>query len=171
MPLTVSSYSINHPAAFEGQLASASRATKISAMNKTGNIIPFGVAVFFDADDAQLGKTRSAALPSSSSELKNFCGVVLREVVNAFADDEEFGARPNRVFTALNDGEVYVKPLEDVAAGGDVFVRVAGDDLGKLCASAGSGETLSKKIPNAIWITSATAGQLAVAQFNRHGGQ
>lgn len=162
-------YSIDHDPAFEGQVGSGARVNRKSAFNASGKNIPFGAGVFYPADStkALVGKLRTADLPAEDADIKNFAGIALREVVHAFADGEEFGAKRGFAFTVVDDGDVYIKPVSDVVADTDVYVRVAGDDAGKFCSEAGEGETLSLKVPGAVWTATASAGQMVTVQLNR----
>lgn len=153
MGINLSSYGLNHGAAYAGMVADDQLANIISKVNGTSAVIPYGKIVFRDGIDA-------AKPGTSASTLADLLGVVVRELNRSYAPNEAFGAAVAKDMSVMTVGAIWVFTQEDVSPTDKVFVRVGATNVGDVAKSAGDAGTLSIEWPNAKFLTAAKAGEL-----------
>lgn len=153
MGINLSSYSLNHAAAFAGMVADDQLANIISKVNGTNAVIPFGKVVFRDGVDGMIPAT-------PASVLSDLLGVVVRELNRAYAPGEAFGAAVAKDGSVMTVGAIWVVAQEAVSPTDKVFVRVGATNTGDVAKSVGAAGTLSIEWPNAKFLTIAKAGEL-----------
>ncbi|EPT3120952.1 structural cement protein Gp24 [Pseudomonas aeruginosa] len=148
---------INHGAAYAGMVADGELSNAVSKLNKGTANIPFGLGVVSDGDDG-------AKLPTSASTAAQFIGVVKRELNRAYQANEAFGAVAKRDMSVETVAPIWVTARVDVAKDDPVYLVVGdgtGTNQGQFSNVVGAAATLAVLIPNAKWVSSASAGALA----------
>lgn len=159
-------YKTYHGRAFKGMPADLQLCNTVSRLNATGSNIPYGKGVVTD-DTAVTGDdtrdTLAIRLPvaGDTEAASIFNGVLMRELNQAFGENEAFGLQDKRTGTVVSTGVIWVMAVEDVAKDDPVFLRIGATDAGDFSNAAGTGATLSVEIPGAKWLNDATAGNLA----------
>lgn len=136
-----------HDKAYAGMVADLQLANRVSRLNSTAEVIPFGSPVQADTDPETMKPLASGGKAA---------GVVVRELVDVTYTDQAHGVNAGKTGTVLTDGVIWVKAYEAVTAGGDVFGGVGADVKGYFCAAAGSAGTEAVQITNAKYLDSAT---------------
>lgn len=154
---------INHKSAYAGMVADLQLSNTVSKLNKSTTVtIPWGYGVVSDGDDG-------AKLPVSASTAANFVGVVRRTLNRAYPDGATVGAVPQYDFDVVTSGAVWVTARVAVAKDDPVYVVVGdgtGTNQGQFSNVVGAAATLAVAVPDAKWLTAATAGQLAKISLN-----
>lgn len=148
---------INHAAAYAGMPADAELYNHVSKLNTGSANILYGYGVVSDGD-------QGAVLPTNTSTAANFIGVVVRELNRAYAPNENFGAPVDRDMTVRTAGPIWVTARVAVAKDDPVYLVIGdgtGTNQGQFSNEAGTGPTAAVLIPNAKWVSSAGAGDLA----------
>lgn len=151
--IIASTYELNHAKAYAGMVADNELSNIISKLNPTDDTIPYGKAVFAINEN-------EAGLPTDASTADEFVGVAVRELNRAYMDNQAFGAVPNKDFSVLTVGVIWVTAAEAVTARAPAFVRVGSTGTGDFAAAAGADATLAVAIPNAKFVSDAAAGEL-----------
>lgn len=154
MAIIVTSYGLNHDAAFTGMVADGQVANIVSKINDDTATVAYGKGVVRNGE-----KGFKAATADSTGD--NFVGVLVRELNRAYTDDATFGAPVDRPASVLTAGVVWVTVAENVAVGDAAFLRVGTTQTGDFAKTAGESATLSVAIPGAKFLTAASAGGLA----------
>ena len=136
-----------HDKAYAGMVADLQLANRVSKLNTTDAVIPFGAPVQADTDAGSMKPLASGGTA---------VGVVVRELVDVTYPNQPHGVNVGKTGTVLTDGVIWVKAYEAVTAGGDVFGGVGTDVKGYFCAAAGSAGTEAVQIANAKYLDSAT---------------
>lgn len=152
--ILTTAYGLNHGPAWAGMVADGQLDNAVSKLNNDTVTIPYGKGVVADGETG-------AKLPTSASVAGDFVGVALRELNRSYTAADTFGAVMDKDFSVLTVGTIWVTVAEAVVARDPVFLRVGATQLGDFCKSAGSAATLSVQIPNAKFLTAASAGGLA----------
>lgn len=151
-------YAINHPSAIAGMVVDAQLNNSVSKVNNTLAVVPYGVAVVRDTPD-------SFKLATPATVAKDIIGVLRRELNRATVSGGSEGALPAYDATVLTVGTIYVKVVGTVVAGDPAFVVIGNGTslgtVGRFSSAVGAADTLSVALPNAKFITGATAGNLA----------
>lgn len=137
-----------HDKAYVGMVADLQLANRVSRLNTTSAVIPFGTAV---QDDTDAGSMKPIASGGTA------IGVLVRELVDVTNPGSEQGVNVGKTGTVLTDGVIWVKAYEDVTAGGEVYAGVGSDVKGYFCAAAGSDGTEAVQIAGAKYLDAATA--------------
>lgn len=135
-----------------------------------GQQIPVGVHVVMDERSDNNGPDIPVRLPRASADITG--GLAIGCVMYDQAREEFLNATPALAFRAntmipvRKCGRVWVKVEQAVTRGGAVYVRYAagGNGLGSYGASAGSSERAL--LPNAKYLSSASADGLALLDLN-----
>lgn len=151
MPIQTS-YTLTHGALYAGMLVSELPYSAFSKLNASGASIPYGTGVAADGADG-------IELPTSSSVAADFVGVVKREL-NRVHVGSDTGAIDDQDATVIGMGKIAVTLTSDVTARAPAFWRVGATNPGQFCAAVGTGATLSVAIPNAIFETAGTSGDV-----------
>jgi len=146
-------YSINHGEAYAGMKADQQLNNTVSTLNKGLVNIPFGKGIVSDGSDG-------GRLPDAASVAIDFMGVSMRELNRAIADGAALGAIPNRDFTVISFGAVWVVAATSVVKDDPVFLRVGSTNVGDFSNIAGSGVTLSIPLVNAKFLNAGAIGEL-----------
>ena len=141
---------LNHAPAFVGMVADLQLVNRVSRLNNTATVIPYGTAVEADA-------TEGTVKPFVSGK---FVGILIREMVDVTYDGKNFGLNPNQTGTFMTDGVIWVTAGETVAIGDDVFIGTGNDVKGMFTKQAGSSGTLAVALPNAKFLTAGNKGDL-----------
>ena len=153
---------INHDVAYAGMVADGEICNAVSKLNKGTVNIPFGYGVISDGDDG-------AKAPAAGTVAKSFIGIVKRELNRAYTAAEAVGAVAKMDMTVVTTGVVWATAFAAVAKDDPVFLIIGdgtGTNQGKLTNVAGATATLAIQIPNAKWVSTATAGALAKISLN-----
>jgi len=157
------SYSIDFQAAFAGLLADLNDYDSVSALLEGGAAIPFGVGLKRGASDD------GYVLPSAAGDIVT--GIAIhthaRDTIGFANLQSDAGVKPGQMFTLLRRGSINVKVEETVAAGDQVFVRIAagtGTQLGAFRKSADNNTAVIVK--GARFLSSALGGGIAKLSFN-----
>ena len=146
-------YSIDHAEAYAGMKADQQAYNTVSKVNKGATNIPFGKAIVSDGEDG--GKIAVGA-----SVAADFNGVAMRELNRAIADGDSLGAVPDRDFSVLTHGVIWVTVLDTVAKDAPVYMRVGATGIGDFSGIVGTGVTLGVLLPNVKFLTGGDAGDL-----------
>lgn len=149
---------IEHVAALVGMVADLQLLNTVSKLNESTTVtIPFGHGVVSDGDDG-------AALPGLGSVAADFIGIAMRELNRAIQDGDDIGAIPLRDLSVVTHGVVWVTANLAVTKDDPVWFIVSdgnGSNQGEFSNVVGAVATLAVLIPNAKWVSSAGAGDLA----------
>ena len=145
-------YAIDHNEAYAGMKADQQVNNTVSKLNKSAANIEFGKAIASDGEDG--GKLPLAVAANT------FVGVAMRELNRAIADGDALGAVPDRDFTVITHGAVWVTVLDTVAKDDPVYMRVGATDTGDFSGIVGAGVTLGVLLPNVKFLTGGDAGDL-----------
>lgn len=137
-----------HDKAYVGMVADLQLANRVSRLNTTSAVIPFGTAV---QDDTDAGSMKPLATGGKAT------GILVRELVDVTNPGSEQGTNVGKTGTVLTDGVIWVKAYEAVTAGGEVYAGVGSDVKGYFCAAAGSDGTEAVQIAGAKYLDAATA--------------
>lgn len=149
------SYSSYHDPALKGMVADGQLSNAVSKHNPSASVIPYGTGVVTSGENG-------CAAPVGGSTAAEFIGVVKYEVNRARVSSSDTGGIPaNQDGTIITVGTIWVTAQATVAKDDNVFLRVGTENKGDFSNAAGSGATASVQIPNAKWLTSANAGELA----------
>lgn len=146
-------YSIDHNEAYAGMKADQQAYNTVSKVNKGAVNIPFGKAIVTDGENG--GKIAVGA-----SVAADFNGVAMRELNRAIADGDSLGAVPDRDFSVLTHGVIWVTVLDTVAKDAPVYMRVGATGIGDFSGIVGTGVTLGVLLPDVKFITGGDAGEL-----------
>lgn len=157
-------YTTHPEAALAGQLADSYPSDIVSGHNEDDAPVGFGLGVVQGTGDDGF------ALPSdSTATLKGVTVHDHRELLS----EGGAGAAPGDTCALLRKGRVFVVPDQDVAPGDDVYWRYSeggtGEGgVGSFRKDADTVETDSHalKVTSARWVTTASAGGLAVLEIN-----
>ena len=147
------SYGINHGVAYKGMVADLQLNNSISKLNKTLDIIAYGVGVISDDDNGM-----QLAAPGATAN--QFLGVVMYELNRARIAGEDGGVPIERDGTVVSDGVIWVKTLDPVVKDAPVYLRVGATGQGDFSGVAGAGATEGLLLPSAKFISSAAADEL-----------
>lgn len=136
-----------HDKAYAGMVADLQLANRVSRLNTTDAVIPFGTAV---QDDTDAGLMKPLATGGKAT------GILVRELVDVTNPASEHGTNVGKTGTVLTDGVIWVKAYEAVPVGGDVFAGVGTNVKGYFCADAGSDVTEAVQIAGAKYLDAAT---------------
>lgn len=149
---------LEHNVALEGMIADQQLHNTISKLNKSGVVIPYGLGVVSDGDDA-------ARLPTLADVATDFVGAVMRELNRATPDAATFGVPDDRDMTVMTQAVFWARANLQVAKDDLVWFIVSdgtGTDQGKFSNVVGAAATLAVQIPGAKWVTTTSgAGELA----------
>lgn len=137
-----------HDKAYVGMVADLQLANRVSRLNTTSAVIPFGTAVQADTDAGSMKPLASGG---------KAIGVLVRELVDVTNPASEHGTNAGKTGTVLTDGVIWVKAYEAVTVGGDVFAGVGTNVKGYFCSAAGSAGTEAVQITGAKYLDAATA--------------
>lgn len=147
---------IDHDFAYAGMVADLQLVNGVSKLNKGTVSIPFGHGVVTDGDDG-------AALPTDTSEVTDFVGIVKRELNRVHFENDD-GAIAKYDMTVVTHGVVWVVPNLAVVKDDPVFLIVGdgtGTNQGEFSNVIGAAATLAVELTNAKWVSSAGAGGFA----------
>lgn len=151
-------YSTKHGAAYAGLLADQQLSNTVSKLNKSTTVtIPFGYGVVTDGDDG-------AKLPVAASTAAQFIGVARYELNRAYTDGQTLGAVPQKDFSVVTRGVIWVTAAANVSKDDSVYVIVGdgtGTNQGKFSNAAGTGATAAVAVANAKWLDTVSSGALA----------
>lgn len=148
---------IDHQSAYVGMVADGQLGNGVSKLNKGTVNIAYGLGVVSDGDDG-------AKLPVAASTAAKFVGIVKRELNRAYAPTDTFGAVAKYDMTVETVGPIWVTARVAVAKDDPVYLVVGdgtGTNQGQFSNVVGAAATLAVLIPNAKWVSSATAGAKA----------
>lgn len=137
-----------HDKAYAGMVADLQLANRVSRLNTTSAVIPFGTAVQADTD---AGSMKPVATDGTA------IGVLVRELVDVTNPGSEMGTNAGKTGTVLTDGVIWVKVYEAVDIGGDVFAGVGATVKGYFCAAAGADGTKAVQLTGAKYLDAASA--------------
>lgn len=137
-----------HDKAYAGMVADLQLANRVSRLNATSAVIPFGTAVQADTDAGSMKPIASGGTA---------IGVLVRELVDVTNPGSEQGVNVGKTGTVLTDGVIWVKACEAVAVGGNVFAGVGAAAKGYFCATAGATGTEAVQITGAKYLDAASA--------------
>lgn len=162
MPV-VGGNAINHKVAYAGMVADLQLCNTVSKLNKSTTVtIPWAYGVVSDGDDG-------AKLPAAGDTAAKFVGVVRRTLNRAYPDGAALGAVPQYDYDVVTSGVIWVTARVAVAKDDPVFVVVGdgtGTNQGQFSNVVGATATLAVAVPDAKWVSSAAAGQLAKISLN-----
>lgn len=152
------SYSTKHGAAYAGMVADLQLSNTVSKLNKSTTVtIPFGYGVVTDGDTG--GK-----LPVAASTAAQFIGIARYELNRAYTNGQTLGAVPQKDFSVVTRGVVWVTAAANVSKDDPVYLIVGdgtGSNQGKFSNAAGTGPTAAVAIANAKWLDTVSSGALA----------
>lgn len=137
-----------HDKAYSGMVADLQLANRVSRLNTTNAVIPFGTAVQADTDAGSMKPIASGGTA---------IGVLVRELVDVTNPGSEQGVNAGKTGTVLTDGVIWVKAYEAVTVGSDVFAGVGATVKGYFCKGAGTEGTEAVHIVGAKYLDAATA--------------
>ena len=147
-------YTLNHDAAFAGMVVDGQLNNIVSKTNLSHDTIPYGLGVVASGPDGMV-------TPASTNVAGDFIGVVVRELNRAYQASDAFGEPATYTGSVLTAGVIYVRVSTAVNARDPAFLNVGSGTPGQFTNAAGTGATAAVQIPNAIFLTSASAGGLA----------
>ncbi len=149
-------YSTKHGAAYAGLLADQQLSNTVSKLNKSTTVtIPFGYGVVTDGDNG-------AKLPVAASTAAQFIGVARYELNRAYTAGQTLGAVPQKDFSVVTRGVIWVTAADNVSKDDPVYVIVGdGTNQGKFSNAAGTGATAAVAVANAKWLDTVSSGALA----------
>lgn len=149
-------YSTKHGAAYAGLLADQQLNNTVSKLNKSTTVtIPFGYGVVTDGDNG-------AKLPVAASTAAQFIGVARYELNRAYTNGQTLGAVPQKDFSVVTRGVVWVTAAANVSKDDPVYLIVGdGTNQGKFSNVIGTGATLGVLVANAKWLDTVSSGALA----------
>lgn len=150
MAVVQTSYRETLRPATAGTIANMTQADVDTRLVETAAGIPFGVAV------GQGVAAKGAVLGAAAAE--RFAGISIRDVALDPRDGDKYLQGAN--IAVLTEGDIWVTVGAAVTAGQDVTFAAASGALSS--AAVGAGQFA---IPGARWMTSATAGALAVVRL------
>lgn len=155
---------IQHGVAYDGMVADGELYNGVSKLNKGTVPIPYGAGVVTDGDDG-------AKLPAAGDTAAKFVGIVKYELNRAqsYLGTDVFGAPPKRDMTLMTVGVLWVTPNVAVTKDQQVYLIIGdgtGTLQGKFSNVAGTAGTTAVLVPNAKWVSSASAGQRAKISLN-----
>lgn len=143
------SYEINHPNAYPGQLADINSATLVSRSVEDANGADFGIAMSRGTD----GEKQALVGIQSGG----FLGISVRSLSRESEEGGSVKYRQNATAALLSDGFIFARCPSGCNPGDEVF---ADNATGVLDAGeAGAGET---QLDSATWETSTEAGGVGV---------
>ena len=155
------SYAVNMSAAFAGMLADGSASDVIALTNKEASAeMPFGVAVAFE------GSTDDTGALSPDALTDKIAGLLLH--AHNYAKPNELGdtgLKPGATLNVLRKGRMWATCEDGCSPGSRLHVRVLAGTEGALRASADGVNTIDSTTQG-IWLTTATAGNLAVLEVD-----
>lgn len=137
-----------HDKAYAGMVADLQLANRVSRLNTTSAVIPFGTAVQADTD---AGSMKPVATGGTA------IGVLVRELVDVTNPGSVQGVNVGKTGTVLTDGVIWVKVHEAVDVGGDVFAGVGATVKGYFCKNEGATNAEAVRIVGAKYLDAATA--------------
>lgn len=137
-----------HDKAYSGMVADLQLANRVSRLNTTNAVIPFGTAVQAATDAGSMEPIASGGTA---------IGVLVRELVDVTNPGSEMGTNAGKTGTVLTDGVIWVKAYEAVVIGGDVFAGVGATVKGYFCAAAGADGTEAVQLTGAKYLDAASA--------------
>jgi len=150
----------------KGETGSGDVAKTTTTANVTGNPVPFGRGLARNATAGQ------AVLPSATSF--TFEGVSINRAKALAKDSTGLGTATAQwdeaeAMSVLRKGRIWVIPEDAVTPESDVYIRhtasvTAGETPGRFRTDGDS--ATADQLSNARWITSASAGALAVLEIN-----
>lgn len=147
-------YTLNHDSAFAGMVVDGQLNNIVSKTNLSQVTIPYGLGVVASGPDGMVP-------PASTNVAGDFIGVVVRELNRAYQASDAFGEPATYTGSVLTAGVIYVRVSTAVNARDPAFLNVGLATPGQFTNAAGTGATAAVQIPNAIFLTSASAGGLA----------
>ncbi len=104
----------------------------------------------------------SVDAPKATSVATDFVGVVVAHQDYAQTTDTTDLIPAGHTISVLTAGAIAVPVASDVAARGKVFLGVGADVAGKFTGAVGAAATLAVEIPNALFLTAAKSGGVAM---------
>lgn len=147
-------YSLNHDQAFAGMVVDGQLNNIVSKTNLGTTTIPYGYGVVASGVDGMV-------LPTSTNVAGDFVGVAVRELNRAYQASDSFGEPATYTGSVLTAGVIWVPVSTNVTAREAAYLDVGATTPGQFSDSAGTGGTAAVAIPNAVFLTSASAGGLA----------
>jgi len=152
-------YSRDHGAAYEGQKATVVGLFNTRTGIAEGSNVPAGRGVFAGTSDNQV------VVPSGGETIDAFRGISLYEVDHVLDVAQNEPENQNRPITLVTTGDIWVYTEDGATTTGatsDVYLIInaaGGGTPGRFRSTADGANTI--QIPNAKFITTAAAGELA----------
>lgn len=151
------SYNLNHNAAFAGMVADGQAENIVSKLNSTVATIPYGKGVVRDGEF-------SVGTITTGTVATDFVGVAVRELNRSYNIGDDFGAVPNKDFSVMTMGAIWVYVRDEaVVPGNPVALIINAVNPGDFKTTAGALDAVT--IPGAKFLTAANADGLAKVSF------
>lgn len=157
------SYSTSLTAAFEGMKADSGACEVWSMVNNEASLeIPFGHGVAFEGSTDEQGALSPDALTDK------LAGILLHSHDYSNSPNGDLGTlgvKAGGVLNVMRKGRIWAVCANGCAIGDRLFVRVLGGTEGEL-RSAADGVNTIDATTQGVWLTTATAGNLAVLEVD-----